>query len=138
MSSEAATQHKILPLRTYLIVAGCLIALTGITVEVSFINLGGWNAVAAVFIAAIKASLVALFFMHLKYDKKINAMIFMTAILFFALFLSLTFFDVLSRGDIYTEVENPIRKNSAMYDSLKVDTTAVEHGEPAPDEGHGH
>ena len=62
----------------------------------------------------------------------------MTAILFFALFLSLTFFDVASRGDIYTEVEYPIQKNAAMYDSLKVDTTAVEHGEPAQEEGHGH
>lgn len=114
----------ILPIRTYLAVAGVLLVLTAVTVAVSYIDLGGWNAVMAVFIAAVKASLVALFFMHLKYDKKINAVIFLAAILFLAIFLSLTFFDVLSRGRIYTEVEKPIRDKAAMYDTLPVDSTS--------------
>ena len=49
MSNDAHT-HKphVLPLRTYLLVAGALMILTAITVGVSFIHLGGWNAIVAV------------------------------------------------------------------------------------------
>lgn len=127
MNSEAKSHHHILPLRTYMAVAGALMVLTVVTVAVSFVDMGGWNAVMAVFIAAIKASLVALFFMHLKYDKKINAIVFLAAILFLAIFLSFTFFDILSRGQIYTEVERPIMDKAAMYDAIPADSMTAGH-----------
>lgn len=125
MNPEAKSHYHVLPLRIYMAVAGALMVLTVVTVVVSFVNLGGWNAVTAVFIAALKASLVALFFMHLKYDKKINAIVFLAAILFLAIFLSFTFFDVLSRGHIYNEVEKPIKSKAAMYDAISSDSTRV-------------
>lgn len=123
MDAHSQNSHHILPLKTYLGVAGVLMVFTVITIAISFVDLGGWNAVVAVFVAAIKATLVAMYFMHLKYDKKINLIIFLTAILFLAIFLSLTFFDVISRGYIYDEVERPIKDNAAMYDKVEADTT---------------
>ena len=62
--------HHIAPMKLYLGIGATLMILTAITVMVSFINLGGWNVVVALIIASIKGSLVALFFMHLYYDKK--------------------------------------------------------------------
>lgn len=46
-------------------------ALTVVTVWVSTIDIGVMNAVVALIIASIKASLVALFFMHLKDESKL-------------------------------------------------------------------
>lgn len=138
MNSGIRMQIHILPLRTYLAVAGALLVLTAMTVAVSYINLGGWNAVMAVFIAAIKASLVALFFMHLKYDKKINAIIFLAAILFLAIFLSFTFFDILSRGQIYTEVEKPINDKAGMYNAIPADSTNAPIFDSINVENNGH
>ena len=120
MTTRAEHQENhVLPLQTYLLVAAALFALTGITVGVSFIHLGGWNAVVAVGIASIKALLVALIFMHLWYDRKIFFIIFVTSIVFLALFLSLTMFDVVSRGDIYPGYEQPIDKEAKMYHNMQ-------------------
>ena len=72
MSNHAT--HKgahIVPLRVYLGIGAALMVMTAVTVGVSFIHLGGWNVVVALTIASIKATLVALVFMHLLYDKKL-------------------------------------------------------------------
>ena len=52
-----------------------LLVLTGITVGAAYIDLGSGNVVVALIIATIKASLVALFFMHLRWEKPVNAII---------------------------------------------------------------
>jgi cytochrome c oxidase subunit IV len=57
--------------RTYIIVWGSLLCLTVLTWAVSYIHLGIFNAVVALAIASVKASLVALFFMHLKNEKEL-------------------------------------------------------------------
>jgi len=57
--------------RVYITVWGMLLVLTGITVAVSFLNLGLWNATAALAIASLKAALVALYFMHLRHEIKL-------------------------------------------------------------------
>jgi cytochrome c oxidase subunit 4 len=57
--------------RTYIIVWGSLLVLTVVTWAVSYIHLGLFNAVVALTIASVKASLVALFFMHLKNEKEL-------------------------------------------------------------------
>ena len=44
-------------------------------------------------IATLKASLVALYFMHLRYDNPFYAVVFLAALLFLAIFLSLTLLD---------------------------------------------
>lgn len=53
--------------RTYILVWVALMCLTAITAAVSYINLGEWSGFVAIFIASLKALLVALFFMHLRY-----------------------------------------------------------------------
>ena len=70
-----------------------LIALTVATVAVTWVDLGQWNLVVALGIATIKASLVALYFMHLRYDSPFNALIFVAALAFVALFLILVLLD---------------------------------------------
>ncbi len=128
--SNAHAGH-IVPLWVYLTVGGGLFILTGITVAVSFIPLGGWNVVVALGIATLKATLVALFFMHLLYDKKIFLVVFLLAILFVGIFIIFTMFDTMRRDDIYEGAGRPIKPNAAMYDRMQTagDSTAVTHGE---------
>ena len=57
--------------RTYLAVFAALLVLTVVTVLVSYVDLGLWNTVVALVIASVKASLVALFFMHLKGETRL-------------------------------------------------------------------
>ncbi len=54
-----------------IIVWGALIVLTGVTWQVSYINLGVYNVVVALIIASVKASLVALYFMHLRKENEL-------------------------------------------------------------------
>lgn len=119
------TPH-ILPLSLYLTIGGILLVLTAVTVTVSFYQFGPFNLVIAMFIAAIKASLVALFFMHLKYDSKIYMVIFMMAILFLATFIILTMFDTMQRDQIYQIKSGQIRKDAIIYDTQSgADSTAI-------------
>jgi cytochrome c oxidase subunit 4 len=57
--------------KTYILVWGSLLVLTVVTWAVSYVHLGLFNAVVALTIASVKASLVALFFMHLKNEKEL-------------------------------------------------------------------
>lgn len=117
-----------LPLRIYLSVGGALLVLTAITVTISFVHLGPFNLVVALAIATIKAILVALFFMHLLYDNKLYLLIFTLALLILGIFIILTLFDTMRRGDLYLEVARPIQEQSEIYsDSTRVSVPAPEH-----------
>jgi cytochrome c oxidase subunit IV len=84
----------------YLAVFAALLLLTVVTVGVSYIDLGLLNIAVALIVASVKASLVALFFMHLRYEDRL-VWAFATVPLFF-LFLVLmgTLLDNLFRGDL--------------------------------------
>jgi cytochrome c oxidase subunit IV len=86
--------------KVYLGVLVTLLILTFVTVGASYINFGAFNVIVAILIATIKASLVALFFMHLLHDKPINAIILVSAFAFFGLFLIACFHDTNSRHDV--------------------------------------
>ena len=129
MSHYQKAHSHILPLKVYLSVGVALLVLTAITVGVSFIPLGGFNVVVALLIASIKALLVALFFMHLLYDKKIFMIIFAIAILFLALFITLTMFDTMRRGDIDIMQAKPIEDKAAIYRGGAADSSRIVHGE---------
>ncbi len=128
MSEHSKSHIHILPLKTYLSVGAALLVLTAVTVGVSFIPLGGFNVVVALSIASVKALLVALFFMHLLYDKKIFMIIFAVAILFLALFITFTMFDTMRRGDIDVMQAAPIEKDAVIYKERGSDSTAVPSG----------
>ena len=103
--------HYILPNKTALLVGASLLALTGLTVAMSHVHLGRLNMLAALFVAALKASLVAVFFMNLRYDKRENAVIFATSFLFLAIFIVFTSSDLFFRGDVY--VKGPLFAQAA-------------------------
>ena len=63
------------------------------------IDFGPYNTVIALVIATLKASLVALFFMHLRHDK-FNAVLFLTGLFFLAVFLIFTLFDINTRTSL--------------------------------------
>ncbi|BDC48224.1 hypothetical protein F183_A05400 [Bryobacterales bacterium F-183] len=86
-------------LKQYLAVLGALLVLTVITVGASYLDFGSANIVIAVLIATIKASLVALFFMHLKDDNPVNAMILVSCFLFLGLLLTFCLLDIDNRLD---------------------------------------
>lgn len=80
LSATAVDDHK----PNYVGVFGTLLALTVVTVALSRVNLGGArNTALAIAVASFKASLVALYFMHLKFEKRLLA-----ALLIVPLFLA--------------------------------------------------
>ena len=72
--------------------------LTAITVTIAFINLGPLNFPVALGIAIIKATLVILFFMHVKHSSQLTKLICGTAFFFLFVLFGLTLSDYLSRG----------------------------------------
>lgn len=86
----------VLPLKLLLGVFGGLVVLTWVTVAATWVDLGAGNLWLAMAIATLKASLVALFFMHLRWDRPINAIIFFTALLFVMLFVGMLLADTSS------------------------------------------
>ncbi|MBI2186800.1 MAG: cytochrome C oxidase subunit IV family protein [Acidobacteria bacterium] len=86
------------PKRVYYTIFGSLMVLTAITVAVAFINLGSLNFPIALGIAITKATLVILFFMHLKYSSRLTKLICGSAFFFLLVLFGLTLSDYLSRG----------------------------------------
>jgi cytochrome c oxidase subunit 4 len=76
---------------------GLLLLLTAATVGISRIHLGAANIWAALGIATAKATLVTLFFMHLKKEGRVIKISLLVTLATLATFIGLTFFDVLYR-----------------------------------------
>jgi cytochrome c oxidase subunit 4 len=110
MSQANAHAHPVTSPKTYALVLLALLVLTGITVQASYIDFGPWNTVVALLIASAKGSLVALFFMHLRHDK-FNAIIFVTGLLFLAIFLIWTLFDIATRTPVLpSNLKTPVQE----------------------------
>ncbi|MCX8090261.1 MAG: cytochrome C oxidase subunit IV family protein [Verrucomicrobiae bacterium] len=86
-SPEHVSRH----VRGYLIVGAALLIGTVLTVWASYIDLGHqWNIVLALIIASAKASLVALFFMHLISERQMIYLVLGFTAFFFAGLMALT------------------------------------------------
>ena len=83
--------------KMYLMVFGALMVLTLVTVGVALLDLGALNVVAALVIAMVKATLVVLFFMHVKYSKRIIPLVILGSMLWLIILIGLTMTDFLSR-----------------------------------------
>ncbi|MEI7704603.1 MAG: cytochrome C oxidase subunit IV family protein [Deltaproteobacteria bacterium] len=92
--------------------AASLMVLTAITVTSSRIDLGPWNVVVALAIACTKATIVALFFMHLKYENRFLMVILIAAALFAALFVSFVVFDTVQYQPEIRAADQAVRKGS--------------------------
>ena len=93
-------QHgeHIVPLPVYFSVFGALIVLTWVTAFVATIDLGRLNVFVALSIAVFKASLVLLFFMHVKYGTRLKKMIILSGIYWLILLLFIVMMDVWTRS----------------------------------------
>lgn len=74
-----------------------LLALTALTVWVAYLDLRAWNPVAALLIAGTKATLVGLYFMHLKFEEPLIRLFAGASVLFLTLLVGFTAADVLFR-----------------------------------------
>ena len=84
--------HIVTP-KVLLAVYGVLVVLTIATVAITGVNLGPFNIWAALAIAVVKAAFVILYFMHLRYDHPLNAIVLISALLFVAVFIGLAMMD---------------------------------------------
>lgn len=78
----------VVPLGVLVAVFVALGILTFVTVAATWVDLGEANLWIALAIATVKASLVVLYFMHLRYDHPFNALVFIAALAFLTLFIS--------------------------------------------------
>ena len=88
----------IVPPRIYYAVFGTLMVLTGVTVAVAYLDLGALNVVAALGIACFKATIVALYFMHVKYSTRLIKLTVIAGLYWMGILLALTLSDYLTRG----------------------------------------
>ncbi len=95
-----ATAHPrvghVVPIQILVAVLGTLLFLTFVTVAATWVDLGRFNIWLALSIAVIKASLVVLYFMHLRYDKPFNAVILITSLVLVILFVGIALTDTRS------------------------------------------
>jgi cytochrome c oxidase subunit IV len=90
--------EHVVPLKTNVAVWLALLALTGVTTGVAFVDLGPLNTIVALVIATCKALLVVLIFMHVKYasDKLVKVVV-ISAVFFLLLLLGLSLADYSTR-----------------------------------------
>lgn len=90
--------EHIVSLRIYFIIFLALMVGTGLTVWAGFRDFPGpLNVIIALTIATIKATLVVLYFMHLRYSARLVWIIFASALFWLGLLFALTFSDYWTR-----------------------------------------
>jgi cytochrome c oxidase subunit 4 len=90
--------EHIVPKRTYYTIYGLLMLCTYLTVQIAFFDLGPLNTIAALVIAVFKATIVVLFFMHVKYGTRLTWMVVLGSLLWLTILLALTMGDYLTRA----------------------------------------
>ena len=89
--------EHIVPIRIYLIVFVVLMGLTAVTIFISYHDLGSLNNVVALTIAVTKATLVILYFMHIRYSPSLTKLVAAGSFLWLIILLSITMADYISR-----------------------------------------
>jgi cytochrome c oxidase subunit 4 len=90
-------EHVVVRPSTYFAVYIALVLLTGLTTAVAFFDLGLANPVVALSIAVLKATLVVLFFMHLKYGTRLTWVVAGAAVFWLGILLLLILSDYATR-----------------------------------------
>jgi cytochrome c oxidase subunit 4 len=90
-------EHHIVPTRVYYVIFGLLIFCTYLTVQIAFLDLGELNTIAAIAIAVFKATLVVLFFMHVRYSPRLTRVVVIGSVFWLAILLAFTMADYLTR-----------------------------------------
>ncbi len=95
---EQEHEHHIVSPKIYLTIFFALLVLTTVTVAASFIEMGVFNPIVALAIAVVKAVLVVLFFMHVKYSTRLTKLTVGAGIFTFLVLISLTLSDYFTRA----------------------------------------
>jgi cytochrome c oxidase subunit IV len=91
-------EHHVTPPIVYVTIFLTLLVFTGLTVGASYIEMGVWNPVVALAIGCVKATLVVLFFMGVKYSTKLTKLTVGAGIFTFLTLVSMTLADYISRA----------------------------------------
>ena len=78
----------LVPIGTLVLTGIILLVLTVVTVFMHYVDIGEMNIVLALFIASVKATLVGLYFMHLRWDRPFNQLIFVASVVFVVLLMA--------------------------------------------------
>ena len=89
--------EHIVPVRIYLLIFATLVVLTGVTTAVAFVDLGVMNVVVMLLIAFTKATLVVLYFMHVRFTSRLTQLAAASGFAWLAILNGLTLRDVLTR-----------------------------------------
>ncbi|MBI4470548.1 MAG: cytochrome C oxidase subunit IV family protein [Acidobacteria bacterium] len=99
LKANPVTEHAhVVSLKIYFAIFGALMLLTYLTVQLAFLDLGRMNTTIALAIAVLKATLVILYFMHVRYSTRLTKLVVVAALLWLAILLALTMADYLTRG----------------------------------------
>lgn len=88
----------IVPQKIYLLIFATLLCLTLITVDIAFYNFGFLNLWIALSIATIKATVVVMYFMHVKYSSKLTWVFAIAGVFWLVILFVLLFSDYLTRS----------------------------------------
>ena len=102
----------IVPVKTYIYVFIALLVGTALTAAIAFVDLGPFNGIVALTIATIKAVLVLLFFMHIKYSSKMTKVTVVSAFFFLMILLAFSMTDYISRPWSGTYGARPLQTNN--------------------------
>lgn len=91
-------REHIVSLKVYYAIFIALTVLTVVTWSVAKIDLGKMNAVVAMTIAVIKATLVVLYFMHVRYSSRLTWVFVCAGFFWLAIMVALTLSDYMTRG----------------------------------------
>jgi cytochrome c oxidase subunit 4 len=98
MSEANEHAHTIVGPKVYATILLALLVGTALTVWASYVDLGFWNPIIALAIATTKATLVVLYFMHVRYSSKLTMLTIGAGIFMFLVLISLTLADYISRA----------------------------------------
>jgi len=90
--------HTVVQPKVYAAVFGSLLFFTALTVAASYLELGVFNAIVAIAIAVIKATLVVLFFMHIRYSSRLTKLTVCSGVFLFLVLITMTLTDYISRA----------------------------------------
>ena len=78
----------------YMLVWSSLVVFTGVTVAVAGVDLKALTITVALLVAAVKSTLVFMYFMHIKYEPLLFRVMLAVCMITFLIFIGLTFFDI--------------------------------------------
>ena len=98
MSEHKEQEHHIVSPKVYLGIFIALLVLTTLTVLASYVEMGVFHPIVALAIAVLKAVLVVLFFMHVKYSTKLTKLTVGAGLFTFLVLIGMTLTDYITRA----------------------------------------